>query len=121
MSIAAHRATPTTREQRGIALYRTHGERIKHVAGWHWTVPSCSGENVYVVDLRYESCTCPDRVRSCKHVVAATIARAKSGDCDLCGVKARRRDLCDVPDDHETLGGLAEEVCGDCGRDQGIY
>lgn len=122
-SIATTPTPTTTREERGIALYRNRGDEIEHLDGWRWRIPSCSGENVYIVDLQSQSCQCPDyhrRQLPCKHVYAGSIARAKYSDCDLCGVKARRRDLCDVPDDHSTLGGLVEEVCGDCGRDQGI-
>lgn len=120
----AHRATPTTtRESRGIRLFEQRGDDIQHLDGWRWRVPSCSGEAVYVVDLRAQSCQCPDYQRRelpCKHVYAASIARAKSADCGGCGRRVRRRNLHAVPEDHPTLGCLVEELCGDCGRDQGI-
>ena len=122
-SIATPPTPTTTCEERGIALYRNRGDEIEHLDSWRWRVPSCTGENVYVVDLRSQSCQCPDyRRRSlpCKHVAAATIARAKSADCGGCGRCVRRRDLHDVPEDHPTLGGLVEELCGGCGRSQGI-
>lgn len=115
--------TPTTREQRGLALFRDQGDRIEHLDGYRWSVPSCSGENVYITDLRHQSCTCPDHRRhgiACKHLHAATVARAKSADCGGCGIRVRRREMVDVPDDHPTLGGLVEELCGDCARSQGI-
>lgn len=119
----AHPRTPTTREARGIALFREQGDEIQHVSGWRWRVPSCSGDAQYIVDLRAQSCQCPDYRRhgvACKHITAATIARAKSGECGGCGQRVRRRALYDVPEDHPTLGRLIDELCLDCGRNQGI-
>lgn len=120
----AHRATlPTTREQRGFALFRDRGDEIVHLDGWRWRVPSCSGEVVYVVDLRHQSCTCPDHRcngATCKHLYAGSIARAKTADCGGCGRCVRRRDLHPVPEDHPTLGGLVDLLCYECGRDQEI-
>ena len=113
----------TTRQQRGIALFREHGAQIEHVEGWRWRVPSCSGSGAYLVDLRTESCECPDTPPEgevCKHTVAATIARAKSADCPGCGKKVRRRHLRPVPEDHPTLGGLVDELCQPCAVSQGV-
>ena len=115
----------STRQQRGITLFREHGEQIEHVEGWRWRVPSCSGSGAYLVDLRAESCECPDRPPSeagevCKHVVAATIARAKSEECGGCRKKVRRRHLRTVPEDHPTLGGLVDELCKPCAVSQGV-
>lgn len=119
----AHCATlTTTREQRGLALFRDHCDEIRHVRGRVWSVPSCSGEGHYLADVA-GVCTCPDNPpedESCKHVHAAIIARAKSGECELCGVRVRRRNLRLVPEDHPTLGSLVDELCFDCGRGQGI-
>ncbi len=113
----------TTRQQRGIALFRERGEEIEHVEGWRWRVPSCSGLGAYLVDLRVESCECPDHPPEgevCKHIVAAIIARAKSADCPGCGQKVRRRHLRPVPEDHLTLGGLVDELCKPCAVSQGV-
>ena len=75
----------STRELRGIALYRERGEEIERQRRGRFTVPGCSGGS-YIVDLAIfggeQSCTCPDTPPSeagevCKHVHAATIARAK--------------------------------------------
>ena len=44
------------RERRGIVLFRERGEKIEHVKGWLWAVPSCAGDSLYVVDLRAECC-----------------------------------------------------------------
>ncbi len=103
-------AQPSTdsREARGIRLFEQRGDEIVHLSGWRYSVPSCSGEHVYVVDLRHQSCQCLDYCRRelpCKHVYAASITRAKSADCGGCGVRVRRRDLHPVPEDHPTLGG----------------
>ncbi len=59
------------------------GQEIEHQGHGKYTVPSCSGEGSYEVDLKVftdepESCSCPDRERPCKHLVAATIFRAKA-------------------------------------------
>jgi hypothetical protein len=74
-------APPPTRELRGIALYRERGDEIVHEGHGVYMVPGCSG-GVYVVDLAVfggtESCNCPDRAPVCKHVYAATVARAKA-------------------------------------------
>ena len=73
----------STRELRGLALYRERGEEIEHQGRGRFTVPGCSG-GTYVVDLAIfggeQSCTCPDMPPAgevCKHIHAATIARAK--------------------------------------------
>jgi hypothetical protein len=77
-------ATTDTRERRGLALYRERGEEIKHVTSSVWSVPSCSREGIYLIDLVDGICTCADMPPAgevCKHTTAATIARAKSGVC----------------------------------------
>jgi uncharacterized Zn finger protein len=59
------------------------GRQIEHQGKGVYSVPSCSGEGVtYEVNLGVfggeESCNCPDKERPCKHLVAATIFRAKA-------------------------------------------
>ena len=115
----------STRQQRGIALFRAHGKQIEHVEGWTWRVPSCSGSfaSAYLVDLRAESCECPDHTLKgevCKHVNAATIARAKSEECGGCRKRVLRRHLWTVPEDHPMLGGLVDELCNSCAVSQGV-
>jgi uncharacterized Zn finger protein len=81
----AHPAPPTTtRELRGLELYREHGDEITHEGHGVYTVPGCSG-GTYTVDLAIgggeESCNCPDFERHkepCKHVYAATTFRARA-------------------------------------------
>jgi len=68
---------------RGLALWGDPlGRQIEHQGHGKYTVPSCSGEDAYTVDLAVfggeESCNCPDRERPCKHLIAATIHRAKA-------------------------------------------
>jgi len=75
----------TTRELRGLELYRDHGAEITHEGHGVYSVPGCSG-GTYTVDLAVfdgeESCDCPDHARhpehSCKHLAAAAIFRAKA-------------------------------------------
>jgi len=78
-------AQPATRELRGLALYRDHHDEIIHEGHGSYRVPGCGG-GTYTVDLAVftdepETCSCPDYQRhkqTCKHVYAATVARAKS-------------------------------------------
>jgi hypothetical protein len=75
----------TTRELRGLDLYRSRGAEIEHIGHGVYRVPACGG-GVYEVNLKVfadepESCNCPDYQRhkqTCKHVYAATVARAKA-------------------------------------------
>lgn len=85
----------STRELRSIALYRERGEEIEHQGRGRFTVPGCSSGS-YTVDLAIfssageQSCTCPDTPPAgevCKHIHAATIARAKRW------AEARRRQV----------------------------
>jgi uncharacterized Zn finger protein len=76
-------ASKTTRTQRGIALYREHGDRIIRRMAHVYSVPSCSGDSTYTVDTSLGFCTCPDHDRAkalgtiCKHRVAAEIVQSK--------------------------------------------
>ncbi len=69
---------------RGLALWGSPlGAEIEHRGKGVYSVPSCSGQGSYEVDLKVftdepESCNCPDRARPCKHLIAATIHRAKA-------------------------------------------
>jgi SWIM zinc finger len=71
-------AHPSTREERGLELYRRGGiERISRDA---FIVPSRSRRRVeYLVDLDRQSCECRDHQRTggpCKHVSAAMLYQA---------------------------------------------
>lgn len=71
-----------TRTTRGLKLYRERGEEIARTTANTYRVPSCSeaGDRTYLVHLDLGCCSCPDyqiRREACKHIVAATIYRAK--------------------------------------------
>jgi hypothetical protein len=120
--MAATTSVPETRALRGLALFRQRGEEIEHVKGWLWAVPSCSGEGLYLVDLKAGECECRDRPPAgevCKHTAAATIARAKSGECAGCSKKVRHRDLYPVPEDHLTFF-EGDELCLSCACAHGV-
>lgn len=77
-------ADGATRAQRGINLYWQHRHHIERTGPSSYQVPSCSSNETYNVELSLGYCSCPDRDRarllkvSCKHVIAATIYRAKA-------------------------------------------
>ncbi len=85
-TVGGDQAYPPFKERalRGLALWGDPlGRQIEHQGKGVYSVPSCSGEGSYEVDLKVftdepESCSCPDRERPCKHLVAATIFRAKA-------------------------------------------
>lgn len=107
----------STRELRGLALYEEHGSEITFEDGV-WFVPSQhNATSVYevVIGRRGEFCECADfehrgQSSACKHIVAATIARAKTGLCAECGRRFRPRDLYPVPDDNLTFF-EGDELC----------
>ncbi len=125
----AQPAPTTTREQRGLALYREHADAIRFDAAERvWLVPSASdgGTSVYEVTIgrKGESCECRDfgfhgDRQPCKHIVAATIARAKTGRCDGCGERAWRRDLFEVGGDNLTFF-EGDELCRPCAIAHGV-
>jgi hypothetical protein len=121
-SLARPGRTRSTREERGIAIFDERGDEIEHVKGWTWLVPSCSGDVLYGVDLKSESCECPDfegRGLPCEHVYAARIARSKCGECSGCRRKVRFRDLHEVGDDNLTFF-EGDAVCERCAMDHGV-
>ncbi|MDQ3767843.1 MAG: SWIM zinc finger family protein [Actinomycetota bacterium] len=116
----AQPAHPTTRESRGIALYREHGDEIVFEAGV-WFVPSMSdATTVYEVRLgrRGNVCECADfeyRGGSCLHIYAAIIARAKSTRCSCCGQRVAWRFVTEVQEEHELLSWFpGDRLCADC-------
>jgi hypothetical protein len=118
-------AHPSTREQRGLALYRERGDEIKHVRGSVWSVPSCTRAGVYLVDLAGGVCTCGDMPPAgevCKHETAATIARAKSGVCAGCGLRFRWRELVYLGEgNHDSLTYFdGDHLCRSCANAAGV-
>jgi transposase len=72
-------ATVDARQERGLTLVRAKGQRIKHIAGAKYLVPSAT-ENAggYVVDVEAATCSCPDhetRAIRCKHLWALSYFR----------------------------------------------
>ncbi len=71
-------APPSTRESRGLELYRCGG--IERIARDLYIVPSRTRRRVeYLVDLAAESCECADHKRHggpCLHAYAAMLYRA---------------------------------------------
>ncbi|MDP8953310.1 MAG: hypothetical protein M3N18_13960 [Actinomycetota bacterium] len=126
----AQPAPPTTREARGLALYREHGHLIEKVAPDFYLVPSQDGERFYHVDYRGEVCDCADhryRHATCVHIYAVGIARAKrrakSARCAGCGQVHRRRDLLEVGPEQAGHGLDALEgqrFCRPCARRHGV-
>ena len=120
-------APTTTREQRGLELYREHADAIRFDAAERvWLVPSTSdgGTSVYEVTIgrKGESCECRDfefRGSGCKHIVAATVARAKTGRCDGCGGRFPRRELFEVEEGHLTFF-EGDELCRPCAVRHGV-
>ncbi len=120
-------APTTTRVERGRQLWEEYGEEIRFdPADKVWLVPSqSSGTSVYEVVLsrRGESCECADfefRGESCKHVLAATIAHAKTATCSGCGDRIRHRDLTEVTEDAESLTWFpGDQLCDPCLHDHG--
>lgn len=73
-----------TRAERAMRLYNDRGGEIRKVGPQAYLVPGCSADS-YTVDLREETCTCPDYENRCagedgllcKHIYAAVIYREK--------------------------------------------
>ena len=120
---------PTTRERRGLTLYREHGEGIEMIAPDFYLVPSASGAEFYHVDYAGETCDCPDYRRhhgasfACKHLYAVGIKlakrRAETVRCDGCGERHRHRDMYEVGADHLTFF-EGDDLCRPCARAHGI-
>src|SRR4051812_3028742 len=89
----------SARLPRGINLAEEQFEEITRIAPYLWSVPSCTGEHTYTVDLKAKTCDCPDRPpapEKCKHYLAATYKKAKTATCAGCGERVRHRDLYEV-------------------------
>lgn len=126
----ADTGAPSTREMRGLKLYQEHGEEIRFDARERvWLVPSQSeGTSVYEVTLggRGEACECADfehRGAACKHIVAATIAKAKTARCSGCGGRFPRPALTEVHAEHQVFGHEileGQRYCHPCARRHGV-
>ena len=116
----------TTKGEKGKILARRYGGVDARLVGV-WLVPSTSegGTSVFEVTLSLESYECRDhehRGPGCKHVVAATIARAKSARCSGCGERFPRRRLVEVGPEEASWGYTleGEMYCEACARRAGV-
>lgn len=119
-----------SRSERGLALFRERHAEMVWIAPWTYRMPSASHPSFYFTTIKpeEESCTCPDYLRHgeeedffCKHMFAASIFSAKSGECFGCGKIRLRRDLCEVMDFHESLTFFeGDQLCRDCAVNHGI-
>ncbi len=115
---------PTTRFERGIALAIERFEEIERIDAYIWSVPSCAGAGVYIVDLNHGECSCPDRVPSeagerCKHETAARYVKARTFTCDGCAIRTRYRSGVEVGEDsHLFFEGMW--VCEPCAHQHGV-
>jgi hypothetical protein len=116
-------ATTDTREARGLRLAESRFDEIYPVSSGTWAVPSCSGQGVYLVKPRHESCTCPDyrrRELPCKHVYATLIVRAKTAECSGCGGRSRRRDMVEVLEEDHLTYFEGDQLCRTCADNAGV-
>jgi len=111
----------TTRIGRGRALFAEHGDQIWFdPADSVWLVPSQHDlTSVYEVRLgREETCECRDfEIRhpegGCKHVIAATLCKAKTFACCGCGDRFLNGELYEAPEDHLTWF-PGDALCKEC-------
>ncbi len=115
-------ARASSREERGRQIFEERYNEITHVAGDEWYVPaSALLDGRYVVRLGDNpSCECPDheyRGATCKHIIAATIANAKSRTCSCCSRRVLGRFTEEVTEDDELLSWFpGDELCVECIR-----
>lgn len=98
-----------------------------HLNRQRWSVPSCSGDHLYIADLRHQTCTCDDAIwqgdlTSCKHIVAATIKRSKTASCSGCGCRFPHRELVEVGEDNHDgmVWFLGDRLCVTCATATGV-
>jgi hypothetical protein len=120
---------PTTRIERGRRLFAEHDSEIRFdPVEKVWLVPSQhDATSVYEVTLgRWgEFCECKDfEYRSpaggCVHIIAATIAKAKTFRCEGCGDRFPMSRVFEVLDtDHLTFF-EGDRLCKECALHHGV-
>ncbi len=110
----------SARASRGLQAWRD-GAVGRHAD--RWVVAGDGG--IYEVGLDPESCTCPDhrlRGETCKHIHAATVARAKTRTCDGCGDAFPKRAMIEVhPEAHDGMAAFdGDRLCGGCADRLGV-
>lgn len=126
-SLPASAKEATTRIKRGRQLYAEHGGEIRFdPVEKVWLVPSQhDATSVYEVTLgREEICECSDWMHrspegGCKHIVAATLRKAKMFQCQGCGQRSPNRELFEVPEGHLTFF-EGDPLCEQCAVDHGV-
>jgi hypothetical protein len=108
----------TTRTERGLELYRERWHDIEYKNG-SWFVPSATyASTVYEVNLTRETCECADFIRrgaACKHIVCASLLKAKTTPCSCCGERVPNRFATEVEEWHELLCWYPGDfLCGTC-------
>jgi hypothetical protein len=110
----------TERIERGLDLYRQHGDEIERLAEDIYLVPSQDGTTTHRVQYgEHEFCSCPDhqfRGLNCCHIYAVGIAlakrRAKKVICDGCGSRFRHPELYEVQESLTYFAG--DLLCSEC-------
>jgi hypothetical protein len=126
-SLAGSPQESTSRIERGRKLFEEHGDEIRFdPVEKVWLVPSQhDGTSIYEVRLgREEVCECSDWMHrspegGCKHVIAATLAKAKTFKCEGCGDRFPNREMFQVPEGHLTFF-EGDALCRECGLDHGV-
>jgi hypothetical protein len=119
---SAHQSTLVDRIAEGRGLYAELGHTFTHARG-AWLIPSRTVEGrVYEVRLEpVETCECKDyefRGVKCAHIIAGSIAQAKSRVCSCCGHRVLGRFLSEVTEDDALLSWfIGDELCSDCIKD----
>jgi hypothetical protein len=104
-------------------FWERHAEIIS-LGSWRYQVPSCSGEETYLVNVQSGCCTCPDYPPAgsiCKHAAAALIFKSKSAECADCKNRELKRGMFEVVEDHDNLTWFVGDVlCRTCAGMAGI-
>ena len=117
-------APPSTREARGLQLYRDHADEIRFERGV-FLVPSLSSEtSVYEGRLgtRGASCECRDhgfRHIHCLHIHAATVAKSTTCECAGCSGRFSGHDLVEVDSCSLTFF-EGDQLCRPCAIHHGV-
>jgi hypothetical protein len=118
---------PNSRIEHGRRLYAEHAEDIVFQDGV-WLVPS---QNTHtsryevVIGYRGEWCECSDwTYRSpeggCLHIVAATLARAKTFRCEGCGDRFPNREMFQIMEPDHLSFFEGDPLCESCAGNHGV-
>jgi hypothetical protein len=128
-TIAQPGQEPQTRIARGRRLFEEHGNDIRFdPVEKVWLVPSQHDlTSTYEVTLGAlgEYCECVDfEIRhpqgGCKHIVAATLRKAKSFRCEGCGDRFPNREMFQIMDDTHLTFFEGDCLCEECAGWHGI-